>query len=258
MRGNFVFFTSMWQRSFLTAMLLILVLAINVPAGTQPGKTATVAIPPASEMYSGEPQPLNPAHCGVCHTAVYRAVKDSGVRHRFACQKCHNVPDAHNLEKVRGKAALKPKCTACHDKPHGRKVIVCVECHSNAHTPKKLAAKSPIVRLCFECHGAIRDKLVTFKSRHSNIPCITCHTSHGFKPSCFTCHKPHQRVQTLSSCLACHPVHMPRQIQYGKEMPSDILIYQSGNVPFAADSIRRLASSISPFILLKAFDLSLW
>lgn len=214
-------FTVITGRSVLAGMLFILLFLINTPTAAQPGKTATVAIPPAPEMYSGEPQPLNPAHCGVCHTAVYRSVKDSGVRHRFACQKCHNVPEAHNLEKVRGKAALKPKCTACHDKPHGRKVIVCVECHSNAHTPKKLAAKSPIVRLCFECHGAIRDKLVTFKSRHSNIPCITCHTSHGFKPSCFTCHKPHQKGQVLSTCQACHPAHMPRQIQYGKDLPSD-------------------------------------
>lgn len=205
----------------MAGMLLMLLLSGNAPAAAHPVKAASVTIPPAPEMYAGEPQPLIPSHCGVCHPTAYRTVKDNGSRHRFDCQKCHNVSGLHNPGKVSGNRP-KPKCATCHDKPHGRKVIVCAECHSNPHTPKLLAAKAPIVRFCFECHGAVRDKLVTFKSRHSNIPCITCHTSHGFKPSCFVCHKPHKEGQSLSTCLACHPAHMPRQVQYGKDLPSDI------------------------------------
>lgn len=218
---SFVYFSVVTGRCVLAGLLFILLLSGNAPAGAQPGKAATVTIPPAPELYSGEPQPLVSSQCGVCHPAVYRAVKDNGGRHRFACEKCHNVSESHNPDNATGKA-LKPKCASCHDKPHGLKVIVCAECHAYPHTPKKLSAKAPIARLCFECHGAIRDKLAAFKSRHSTIPCMTCHTSHGFKPSCFICHKPHQQGQAVSTCRACHPAHMPRQIQYGTDLPSDI------------------------------------
>lgn len=205
----------------LAGMLFILATSDNALAGTQPRKVATVSIPATPELYSGEPLQLTPSNCGVCHSAVYHAVKDNGERHRFACHKCHNVSDSHNPDKVTGKA-LKPRCASCHDRPHGQKVIVCAECHVTPHNPKKLSAKAPIVKFCFECHGTVRDKLAAFKSKHSNITCVTCHTSHGFKPSCLSCHKPHKQGQALSTCLACHPAHMPRQVQYGKDVPSDI------------------------------------
>ncbi len=204
----------------MAAILTILIFSGTALAAAKPGKAATVAIPTAPELYSGEPQPLNPSHCGTCHPTVYRTVKDNGARHRFACQKCHNVPESHNPATVSGKAP-KPKCASCHDRPHGQKVIMCTECHSLPHTPQKLSKKAPITKFCFECHGSVRDKLATFVSKHTKIPCITCHTSHGFKPSCFTCHKPHQQGQSLSTCLACHPAHMPRQVQYGKDLPSE-------------------------------------
>jgi predicted CXXCH cytochrome family protein len=208
------------ERYILAGLLFILELSGNVPAGAQRGKEATITIPTASEMYSGEPQSLTPSHCGVCHPAVYHAVKGSGGRHRFDCQKCHDVPKSHAAGKVTG-TAHKPKCASCHDRPHGPKAIRCTECHATPHTPKKIFAEAPIKSLCLECHGSVRDKLAAFNSKHSKIACITCHTSHGFKPSCFTCHKPHQQGQALSTCVACHPAHMPRQVQYGKDLPSD-------------------------------------
>jgi len=207
-------------RYVLAGMLFILVISGNAPAGEQRGKAATVTIPPAPEMYSGEPRSLTPSHCGVCHPAMYHAVKENGGRHRFDCQKCHDIPKSHSSGNVTGNAH-KPYCASCHHTPHGQKVIRCAECHANPHTPKKLSAEAPIRKFCFECHGSIRDKLAAFASKHSKIACTTCHTSHGFKPSCFTCHKPHQQGQALSTCVACHPAHMPRQVQYGKDLPSE-------------------------------------
>jgi predicted CXXCH cytochrome family protein len=206
-------------RYVLAGTLFILVVSGNAPAGEQLGKAAKITIPPAPEMFSGEPQSLTPSQCGVCHPAVFRAVKEYGGRHRFLCQKCHDIAKSHPTGNVTGNAH-KPRCASCHDRPHGQKVIRCAECHANPHTPKKLLAEAPIKRFCFECHGSILDKLAAFTSKHSKIACITCHTSHGLKPSCFTCHKPHQKGQALSTCVACHPAHMPRQVQYGKDLPS--------------------------------------
>lgn len=215
-----IIFSGLTGRCVLACMLVTMLLLGDALAGPHRGKTASITIPPAPEMYATEPQTLAPSHCGVCHPALYRAVKDSGGRHRFACQKCHDVISSHNPDKAAANRP-KPKCPSCHDRPHGVKAILCAECHATPHTPQKLSAEAPIRRLCFECHAPVRDRLAAFKSKHSKIACMTCHKSHGYKPSCFLCHKPHQQGQTLSTCLACHPPHMPRQIQYGKELPSE-------------------------------------
>ena len=137
------------ERYILAGILFILVLSGNVPAGAQRGKAATRTILPAPEMYSGEPQSLTPSHCGVCHPAVYRAVKENGGRHRFDCQKCHDILKSHTSGKVTG-TAHKPKCASCHDRPHGPKVPRCAECHATPHTPEKLSAEAPNTRFCFE------------------------------------------------------------------------------------------------------------
>ena len=215
-----IIFDTLPERYVLAGLLFILVISGSAPAWALLGKTAEITILPAPEMYSGEPQPLTPSNCGVCHPAGYRAVKDNGGRHRFDCRKCHDIAASHNLGKAKG-ASRKPDCATCHDFPHGRKATRCAECHVNAHTPKQLAKEAPINKFCFECHGPIRDKLAAFTSKHSKIDCMACHTSHGYKPSCFTCHEPHQPGQPVAICLACHPAHMPRQVQYGKDLPSD-------------------------------------
>src|SRR6185369_4295489 len=77
-----------------------------------------------------------------------------------------------------------------------------------------------LVNACYDCHGSIREQLVTFPSKHTKLACATCHTSHGFKPSCFTCHKSHTEGLTLPDCLKCHQVHKPLQIALSKDVPS--------------------------------------
>lgn len=188
-------------------------------AATQGKKIATVAIPPTPELYAAEPQPLTAAQCTQCHTGQFRDLKDGGGRHRFSCQSCHNTFHAYNPRKGNWDAIM-PKCSSCHETPHGPKITECITCHANPHTPRKIAATPLLANSCFNCHGSVREQLVTFPSKHSKVSCMTCHTSHGFKPSCFTCHKSHTEGLTLQACLQCHPVHQPRQIALGKDVPS--------------------------------------
>lgn len=188
-------------------------------AATQGKKIATVSIPATPELYAGEPQPLTAAQCTQCHTGQFQSLKETGGRHRFSCQSCHNLFHAYNPRKGNWDAIM-PKCSSCHETPHGAKVTECITCHANPHTPRKIAATPLLVTTCFDCHGSVRDQLVTYPSKHTKVACMTCHTSHGFKPSCFSCHKSHTAGLTLQACLQCHPVHQPRQISLGKDVPS--------------------------------------
>jgi len=182
-------------------------------------KVATVTIAPTPDQYAVQPQPLTALQCAQCHTGPFQGLKDNGGRHQFACQSCHNVFHAYSPRK-NNYDAIMPKCASCHEAPHGAKITDCATCHSNPHTPKNIAATGQIANFCFDCHGAVRDKLVKLPSKHTKVACTTCHTSHGFKPSCFTCHKPHVAGQTVPQCLQCHPVHQPRQVEFATTTPS--------------------------------------
>ncbi|HWI40009.1 MAG TPA: cytochrome C, partial [Verrucomicrobiae bacterium] len=113
-----------------------------------------------------------------------------------------------------------PKCATCHAEPHGKAVTDCGTCHTNPHTPKKVAMDAPLVKLCTQCHAGPKEQLTTFPSKHSKVDCQRCHTSHGYKPTCFQCHKPHHQGQELATCLRCHPVHRPLQITYDENTPA--------------------------------------
>ena len=202
--------------------VLIGILITMVSAGTALAKpkSATVTIPTNPDIYISEPLPLTQTQCVQCHPSLFQTIKESGARHRFACQKCHNTFHAYNPRKGNWDSIM-PKCASCHDQPHGPNVTDCMLCHFNPHAPKKIPATPMLAKACFDCHSSVRDQLVKYPSKHSKVACMTCHTSHGYKPSCFTCHKPHQTGQVLSTCIACHPVHQPLQISYGKGVPSD-------------------------------------
>ncbi|NTW98552.1 MAG: cytochrome C [Geobacteraceae bacterium] len=188
-------------------------------ASPQGKKSATVTIPATPEQYAGEPQPLTVTQCAQCHTSQFKNLKDNGGRHRFSCQNCHNLFHTYNPRKGNWDKIM-PACSSCHEAPHGPKITECGTCHANPHTPRKITTTAQLVNACFDCHGSVRDQLVTYPSKHTKVACTTCHTSHGFKPSCFTCHKPHIEGQTLPECLQCHPVHQPKQITLSKDVPS--------------------------------------
>jgi predicted CXXCH cytochrome family protein len=188
-------------------------------AASQGKQIATVSIPPTPEQYSTSPQPLSATQCAQCHSTPFQGLKDNGGKHQFACQSCHNLLHAYSPRKGNYDAIM-PKCASCHDKPHGAKITDCSACHANPHTPKKIAATAQLTNFCFDCHASVREQLVKFPSKHTKVACSTCHTSHGFKPTCFKCHKPHTPEQTVTTCTQCHPVHQPTQIFFKSNVPS--------------------------------------
>lgn len=209
------------KRALLTigAALALFALA-GVAGAAKDGKpVATVTIPPAPELYATEPQPLTVNQCGQCHPGVFKSLKNDGARHRFDCQKCHATFHAYNPKKG-GWEALMPKCSSCHADPHGKKVTDCANCHTNPHAPRKVAMDTRLISACGDCHTSPKEQLAAFPSKHSKLGCNRCHTSHGFIPSCFTCHKPHHEGQELATCTKCHPVHKPKVITYGKDAPA--------------------------------------
>ena len=214
----------MFQRMATTlgsVALVTLMLAGSSLAATSGKKIATVSIPQTPEQYATAPQPLTATQCAQCHTGQFTGLKENGGKHRFSCQGCHNTFHAYNPRSGNWNEIM-PKCSSCHEAIHGAKASDCSACHTNPHAPRKIAASPQLATLCFECHGAVRDQLVAFPSKHTKVACTQCHTSHGFKPSCFTCHKPHVDGQTLASCLQCHPVHKPRQIALPKDVTSNV------------------------------------
>jgi len=207
------------MRRILSAAAVVLAFA-GLTFAAQGKKVATVSIAPTPDQYAVQPQPLTASQCAQCHTGPFQGLKDSGGKHRFACQNCHTVFHAYSPRKGNYDAIM-PKCASCHEAPHGAKITACLTCHSDPHTPRKIAAAAPIANFCYDCHGAIRKQLDTSPSKHTKVACTTCHTSHGFKPSCFTCHKPHVDGQTVAQCLQCHPVHQPRNIEFAANTPSN-------------------------------------
>lgn len=208
-------------RRFLSGAAIVLAFS-GLSFAAQGKSLATVSIAPTPEQYAVQPPQLTAGQCAQCHTAPFQGLKESGGKHQFACQSCHNVFHAYSPRK-NNYDTIMPKCGSCHAAPHGAKVGDCISCHSNPHTPRKIAASAQIITFCYDCHGAVRKQLDTFPSKHTKVACATCHTSHGFKPSCFTCHtKPHLAGQTVAQCLQCHPVHQPRSIVIPEKTPTHV------------------------------------
>lgn len=207
-------------KKILAGLAIVLAFGGVSHASPQGNKSATVTIPPTPEQYSSTPQPLTAVQCAQCHPGLFKNLKNEGGRHRFACQSCHNVFHAYSPRKGNWDQIM-PICSSCHTAPHGAKITNCTACHANPHAPKSIASNTQLTAACYDCHGSVRDELVKYPSRHSKLPCMTCHTSHGYKPSCFNCHQPHFKGQALSTCLPCHPVHQPQNIRFGTKEPSN-------------------------------------
>lgn len=174
-----------------------------------------------ADLYSITPEPLTVAQCGQCHVKHFSLLKEDGRKHRFECQKCHEVFHAYNP--VRGNwAELMPKCNKCHTQPpHGEKFVDCLVCHANPHTPRRVAMGEILTGSCGQCHTGPAGQLTKFPSAHTEQGCAACHTKHGLIPSCMECHEPHVSGQGLESCKACHPVHKPLQVVLAPDSPSD-------------------------------------
>lgn len=215
--------------AFITFLSLTVCVSFGQPQSSAPpttwtktGEKAAGAQPtPALELYAAEPATLTPVQCGQCHSSIYSDLKNDGMRHKFQCDNCHTRFHAYNPVKQNWQQ-LMPKCTNCHvPPPHGPKLIDCSGCHGNPHAPKKIPMSTLLVNSCSTCHSQPFESLQKFPSAHSKLQCQSCHTSHGYIPSCNTCHKPHYQGQPFGTCAKeCHPVHMPLQIKYKKDVNS--------------------------------------
>jgi predicted CXXCH cytochrome family protein len=206
-------------RRILSGALIVLAFA-GMSFAALEKKVATVTMAPTPEQYAVQPQPMVAGQCAQCHTGPFQGLKDAGGKHQFDCQSCHTVIHAYSPRKGNYDAIM-PKCASCHEKPHGAKITDCSVCHANPHSPKKIAATAQLTNFCFDCHGTVRNQLASFQSKHTKGACTPSHTTHGFKPSCFACHKPHADGQTVPMCLQCHPVHQPKQIVFATTTPSN-------------------------------------
>ncbi len=206
------------KTGLLAVALLVAALATTLSVYAGEGRPiATVTIPPAPELFASTPPPLTVTQCGQCHPGVFAGLKDEGGRHRFDCQKCHATFHSFSPKKMNWDGIM-PKCSSCHAEPHGKGITDCASCHVNPHTPKKVAMETRLLNACPQCHVSPKEQLVKFPSKHSQLACQTCHTIHGYKPNCISCHtKPHHGGEVVGLCTSCHQVHKPRQITYGKD-----------------------------------------
>ena len=170
--------------------------------------------------YTAAVQPLTLAECARCHTAHYGWLQNNGARHQtVACTDCHEVFHAYNPLR-NNYAAIIPKCSSCHDAPHGtaEPVMQCLECHVNPHQPLvSIPDPAGLEGRCQLCHDEVAASLKAEVSKHTEQECSSCHSEkHGRIPQCSECHENHSPMVVLETpdCLACHPVHTPLQIVY--------------------------------------------
>lgn len=136
--------------------------------------------------------------CGDCHAKVGQQLQKNPSKHtKVQCAQCHHQ-----------KHGYIPSCMECH-KPHTpeQQVKDCLVCHP-VHTP--LIIKYPDTtanNVCGGCHSTVNDKIKTTASKHGQVACAKCHTSHKYIPKCEECHgKPHGEVvlKKFPNCLQCH------------------------------------------------------
>lgn len=207
---------AIWRTLKLVSISVVVALFLSPLAEAK--EIATVTIPVKAELYAIAPQPLTPTQCGQCHESYFNNLRNAGGKHRFACQECHKSFHAYNPTKgVASYQALMPKCASCHSLPHGKAVIDCANCHNDPHAIKQPIMGPRLAGACGDCHAGPKAELIENPSKHTKVACDKCHTSHGFKPNCNMCHKPHYPEQGFDSCAKCHAVHKPMLVTYGAD-----------------------------------------
>lgn len=215
--------------------LLCLMMAVATLTTTAEARTGKVhltdkvkQVPPRPALFNQAIQPLATQQCAQCHIGVFNLLKDQGQRHQKECTFCHEVYHTFAPGKVEYADAI-PKCSNCHGLPHGDREFVqtCSKCHSNAHSPLHLPAIT--ADICFNCHANPPKELKDFPSKHSDLACTDCHTSHGLIPNCTNCHSQNggevfhmAGAQANATCLTCHAgPHKPMEISYSESTPQE-------------------------------------
>jgi hypothetical protein len=183
-----------------------------------------------SGLYDFEPAPLRTvAQCAQCHVTVFDDIKKQGGKHQIECVRCHTQFHMFNPKK-RPYETVIPKCETCHGVFHGKgtktvRLTNCAVCHADPHAPL-IIPSSEIENACSSCHQKEDGQIKKNVSRHTTeVACVDCHADkHGFIPECNACHESHSPGVDMNSttCMGCHPVHMPTKIAYSVETSSVI------------------------------------
>ena len=204
--------------------------AVPVEAVKAPGQVESV--------YNVQVRPLTSQECAQCHMDQFTRIKKSGGKHvGVACTDCHEVYHAYNPLK-NNYSEIMPKCSACHDDPHGKDEAVqkCADCHADPHRPVvAIPDPSNLELQCKACHAQVAQSLTKHPSKHTEEECSSCHSqNHGRIPDCSECHESHSTMVTMNTpeCLACHPVHMPLQIAYPDGVEKNLICAGCHDVPF--------------------------
>ncbi len=183
-----------------------------------------------SKLYDFEPEPLTVAQCAQCHITVFEDIKKQGGKHQLDCVRCHTQFHMFNPKK-RPYETVIPKCETCHGVFHGKgtktvRLTNCASCHADPHAPL-IIPSAEIENACSSCHKKEAKQIKKHASKHTTeVACVDCHADkHGFIPECNACHESHSPdidPNDSTSCMVCHPVHMPTKIVYGVETSSTI------------------------------------
>jgi predicted CXXCH cytochrome family protein len=185
-------------------------------------------------LYKEIPRSLSPVECASCHNGQYVRLQQSNSKHRFECTDCHDQLHAYIPSKNNYKDII-PKCSNCHDLPHGEAFPGCSKCHEDPHSPlnipfsgveqkiKNKAGQSVVA--CSVCHFKEGDEMNAHPCKHNvNVGCTGCHADkHGVRPTCFDCHEPHVAGQSYADCLVCHAPHSAKNIlPYPEEISNTV------------------------------------
>lgn len=197
---------------------------VQVTQTAQPVNSASAA---ASETLDGPAAylqtvtPLTTIQCAQCHETVFNDIKANGGKHQINCRECHE--SFHTYRPGKKWQEVVPRCATCHGAAHGPVFLECLACHADPHAPiASLVNLKELEKGCATCHTSQKDEVAKFPSAHTEVSCSECHhTKHGYKPDCRECHdEPHTPYVDNGTCVACHPVHSPKEINYPAATPS--------------------------------------
>lgn len=171
--------------------------------------------------------PLTQAKCDACHgTGGDKSLKVTKMADR--CDKCHStIRDLTGRGAALHDPVAEGSCTECHD-PHMSSIKgylkspmgkVCGQCHDTASL-KDGRTLHPAAETCSDCHGVHGGENKKFLKSKPPKLCIDCHDDpakdkkvvHGaLDEGCTACHDPHTgfgkaflKKKTPELCLECH------------------------------------------------------
>ncbi len=214
------------------AALCWLLSALSGYCGIFPGSTVDKA--DIKALYPKMSEPMARKKCMECHPDIARLLRTAGAKHSgVACRDCHLQVHVYRADKDRYEDIL-PKCTRCHQHPHGEELVNCSSCHQEAHSPLYIPAGRALGQGCYVCHQDLDKDIKTFVTQHTELYCTACHhTRHGHIPQCLECHQGHKGTlptvggmktdQTpLGRCLNCHPPHKALKVVYPDDIPNTV------------------------------------